>query len=118
MSVIVRVIDKLPVIAAESEAKVAAALAKAAFDTEALMKQKAPSPSQGPAGGIYSTGFLRSAINSQQNSPLQWQVNSPAEYSIYIELGTYKMSAFPYVTPTMEEMRPKILADLAAAVLS
>lgn len=118
MTVIVKVLDKLPAIALESEAKIAAAMANAAFDTEAEMKRRAPSPSQGPAGGIYSTGHLRAAINSQQVGPLQWQINSPAAYSIYIELGTRYMAAFPYVTPTMETMHPKILEALAAAVLA
>ncbi len=102
--------------------RIEVATAKISLDIEAHAKQNAP----------VRTGFLRAAIQAEPfeaagiGSELQasgasneqitastsgisshhWVVVSWAEYSAYQELGTYKMSAQPYMIPAAESVGP------------
>ena len=48
------------------------------------------------------TGRLRSSIAHQAESAYVMAVGTNVEYAPYVELGTYKMSARPYITPAVE----------------
>jgi len=45
------------------------------------------------------TGRLRASIHHRKIGNLQYLVGTNVEYSIYVEFGTYKMRAQPYLLP-------------------
>ena len=94
--------NRLPMIAAGASAKVGAALAKTAYDTEAAAKVLVPK----------DTGTLANSIAAEQVGPLSWRVNAAAEYAIYVEVGTYKMNAQPYLDPALRQTWPSLLTAL------
>ena len=59
------------------------------------------------------TGFLaNNIITNMQGNGLEGEVISQAEYSQYLEYGTSKMGARPFMQPSLEQNRPKIRARL------
>ena len=63
-----------------------------AYDVEGDAKIKVP----------VKTGNLKSSIGVRPiKSKLYW-VEAKADYAAYVELGTYKMSAQPYLGPAVE----------------
>lgn len=59
------------------------------------------------------TGFLaNNIITNIQGNGLEGEVISQAEYSQYLEYGTSKMGARPFMQPSLEQNRPKIRARL------
>lgn len=97
------------------------AVRKAAFDIQAAAQAQAP----------VLTGFLKSSIYTvthnesgygeiQGDGPLLPEVDKPpddqtayvavgAEYGIYVELGTSKMAAQPYLLPAADFVRPAFI---------
>ena len=100
-TVTVTVHSRFPVIAAAAIAKAAAATAKAAHDIEAQAVARAP----------VDTGHLKNTI-AASGGGLSWRVDSPAEYSVYQEMGTSKMAAHPYMIPALEAVRPSYIAAM------
>lgn len=101
MSVTVRVVSRIPQTRAQVQRRVDAAIRKAAFDIEAHAKSRAP----------VDTGNLRNAINASGGGQ-EWQVDSPAAYSIFVEFGTRFMGAQPYMVPALKHVQPKLRAAL------
>ncbi len=60
----------------------------------------------------YVTGFLRdnSNVNSQYAGDGFQNVEFYAEYAPYVELGTHKMRAKPFLTPAAEKGREHLVA--------
>lgn len=54
------------------------------------------------------TGFLRRSIQTQMEGDLSAVVFVAAEYGIYVELGTTRMRARPYLLPALEEVARSI----------
>ncbi|EGP5432015.1 hypothetical protein CUN19_03885 [Enterococcus faecium] len=50
----------------------------------------------------WDTGFLSNNIYSLMTGTLQGKIISPADYSIYIEEGTRKMAAQPFLYPAVK----------------
>lgn len=74
----------------------AAIVKKAAFDVEGGAKDRAP----------VKTGFLKNSIATEfENGGLQATIGPAAEYGIYVELGTKRMRARPYLKPAFERVR-------------
>jgi HK97 gp10 family phage protein len=96
------VIDNSASIKAEFREKVAAATAKAALDTEAQAKASAP----------VDTGFLRSSIQAVKQALFSWIVGVTAAYGNYVEMGTYKAPAQPYLMPAFQKVLRGYLAAL------
>jgi len=71
-------------------------------------KQKAP----------VDTGNLRASINKPPATPSGVEVISPAEYSVYQEMGTYKMAAHPYMRPALDESSDQIQEILGHSVIT
>ena len=65
---------------------------------------KASAPGEAPAS---DTGFLVSNIRVKDQKDLV-QVRSEASYSKFLEYGTSKMLARPFLFPAMEKSKPKI----------
>lgn len=61
----------------------------------------------------YSTGHLRRTIDlSLQDGGLSGHVKASAGYSGYVEKGTRKMSAQPFMEPALEAIRADFIGDL------
>lgn len=60
----------------------------------------------------WDTGWLSDNIYSMQASLLGYKVISPAEYSVYVELGTRKMIAQPFMELALKEEHPKLMKNL------
>jgi HK97 gp10 family phage protein len=91
--------DRLLGLPAEVEANASAILSAHALLVETVAKQKAP----------VETEFLRESIQANTSEPLRKVVNVGAEYGIYQEFGTTRMSAQPYFVPAVEFVRPKLV---------
>ena len=48
--------------------------------------------------------------------PLTAEIVFSAEYAAYVELGTHKMAAQPYLTPAMDQIREPFFQAIGAAV--
>ena len=66
---------------------------------------KSSAPGQAPAS---DTGNLVSQIRVRQKNPDEVVVESNALYSAFLEFGTSKMLARPFLFPATERSRPKI----------
>jgi len=97
--------SRIPAIAARTPAVVAAALAKVAHDVELGAKGLAP----------VDTGHLRASI-AAGGGGMTWRVTAAAAYAIYVELGTRKMSAQPYLVPALRTEWPKVTTHLRGLV--
>lgn len=86
----------------KDQAKFAGALRKAAFSCEAVAKQLVP----------VDTGALRASIFTRQEGPFRWVVGSGLEYAEYVDRGTRKMAAQPWLTPAGELARKELAEDL------
>jgi len=97
--------SRIPAIAAAAPRVVEAALAKVAHDVELGAKQRAP----------VDTGHLRASIGAEGGG-MRWRVNAAAGYAVYVELGTRKMSAQPFLVPALRTEFPKVLTHLKGLV--
>ncbi len=62
------------------------------------------------------TGFLRSSIQTARGPDDTVVVSAEAEYAAYVEYGTSRMAARPYMRPAAEEHMPEIEQAIAAAM--
>lgn len=97
--------SRIPIIAATAPAVVSRALAAAAFKVQARAQQTAP----------YDTGHLRASI-AASGGGLRWRVSAAAAYALYVELGTRKMSAQPYLVPALRQEVPMLMRALRGLV--
>jgi HK97 gp10 family phage protein len=77
---------------------------KTTLDVEAGAKRLAP----------VDTGLLRNSIQSVMEGDLTGVVFTNVEYSVYLEYGTRKMSARPFMTPALESARQPFIQALQA----
>ena len=100
------VYNHFPKIAAALVPRVEGAVAKAALDIQANAQRRAP----------VRTGFLRASIQAHQVGPHHWRVTVGADYGIYVEHGTVRMAARPYMGPSVEAVRPVFLEAMKRTV--
>ncbi len=87
--------NHLPQISAQMEDRASQVVRKAAFEVEKRAKEVVP----------VDSGTLKGSIQTKADG-LQATVGVGAEYGIYVEMGTYKMAAQPFMTPAAEAVRP------------
>ena len=58
------------------------------------------------------TGALKNTIFSAKAGSLTYKVTAPQHYAIYVEKGTRKMRAQPYLKPALDAERPKLISNL------
>nr|WP_278914270.1 HK97-gp10 family putative phage morphogenesis protein [Streptococcus lutetiensis] len=58
------------------------------------------------------TGALKNSIFSAKAGNLTYKVTAPQHYAIYVEKGTRKMRAQPYLKPALDAERPKLISNL------
>lgn len=104
----VRIIsNRLPEISAAIRPAVVAEVAKATFRVEAGAKAKAP----------VRTGTLRRSIHSIfVDGGLTGLVGPSVLYSAFVEFGTRRMGARPYMRPAAEAEMPKFIAAVRSAL--
>lgn len=72
----------------------------------------ASAPGEAPA---IDTGNLMGSINFGMQSPTMAEVTVNAEYAAYLEFGTIRMAARPYVEPSLEKVRDQFRGILGQA---
>jgi len=97
-SVSVRVVsNKLPGLPGQLKGDVRDDVKRAAFEVEALGKAKAP----------VKTGTLRRSIHSEfSDDGMKAIVGPSVSYSAFVEFGTRRMAARPYMRPAAEAVLP------------
>jgi HK97 gp10 family phage protein len=105
MGFVVNVASRVPGYTAKANAAIAAAINKATFDIEAHAKGRAP----------VDTGHLRSSIAGRMEGQTTGVVEAGAHYAVFVEFGTYKMGAQPYMVPALEQVKPSLQAAIKAA---
>jgi HK97 gp10 family phage protein len=103
----VRIIsNRLPAIKAAIRPAVSAEVKRAALDVEALAKARVP----------VKTATLQRSIHTVFPTDLSAIVGPSVFYGIYVEMGTRRMGARPYMRPAAEAVLPKF-ADQIRALL-
>lgn len=87
------VYNRIPQIAAKADDLVEKVLKKTAYDTETLAKVYAP----------VDTGNLMNSIAAEPVRKLTWRVTANAEYAIYVEMGTRRQTAKPFLQLALGE---------------
>ena len=89
-------LDKTAIIRAGIQDATKQAIAKVCIDTESKAKNLAP----------VDTGYLKNSIQMDLSrlSELVGEVAVGAEYAVYVEFGTSRMVAQPYMTPAAEDV--------------
>lgn len=98
--------SNLPKLAAEAQSKAGRAVQKTVHDVQGHAQTNAP----------VDTGSLRASIGAEMTGPLSGVVPSHAEYSMYVEYGTSRMGAQPFLTPAAETVRPGFEAAMKRIV--
>jgi HK97 gp10 family phage protein len=84
------------------ESKAEMFVAKAALDIEAQAKSKAP----------VDTGTLKNSIQATKVGTAHWRVVVGADYGMYVEWGTGRMAAQPFLQPAILAVTPTFLRAL------
>ncbi len=92
------VFDRLPELQGQLRQQASAAIRKAAYDIEAYAKAVVP----------VDTGNLKNSIQTTMEGDLTAIVGTHVEYAPYVEYGTYKMAARPYLGPAAEAVRSSL----------
>lgn len=58
------------------------------------------------------TGTLKNTIFSAKAGNLTYKITAPQHYAIFVEKGTRKMNAQPFLKPAIDAERPKIISNL------
>lgn len=96
--------NKLPGMASALNRRVAEICESAAFACEAQAKVNAP----------VDTGTLRNSIQAEPERPQSWIVAPHTDYAVFVELGTGRQHAQPYLTPAAELVRPIFIGQMQA----
>lgn len=68
--------------------------------------------------GIWDTGNLINSHTRQKIGPATWRIVSPAEYSVYVHMGTSRMAARPWMEIATKKAMPGIVDMIERAVLA
>src|SRR3990172_938523 len=63
------------------------------------------------------TGYLRSTIYGQVTGPLEAELRADADYAVFVEEGTSRMGARPYLRPSLEQVRQAMPGGNLAALI-
>src|SRR5712692_10290859 len=62
------------------------------------------------------TGALRDSINAEQTGPMSYGISADAEYATFVEFGTIRMLARPFMRPAVIEGNQLILEAAYEAI--
>ena len=77
------------------------------------VEHQASAPEEAPAT---DTGNLIASMIVRENSPLSSSVVVGADYGLYLETGTARMSPRPFMSPALVEIEPGFIAACENAV--
>lgn len=97
-----KLVSWIPAVKKELDIRSHAVTVKTTADVEAGAKARA----------VVDTGHMKSSIDGQV-SGTQGRVSVNADYGIFVELGTSRTAAQPFLGPAAEEQRPAFLAACA-----
>jgi len=63
------------------------------------------------------TGYLQSTIFFVAKADLDYEFGASAPYALFVEMGTWKMAAQPFIRPTVEAYTSAILEAVVKAVM-
>jgi HK97 gp10 family phage protein len=107
-SVTVRVVsNRIPQMPAAIKAAVSAEVQKAAFQIEADAKAKVP---------VKTATLQRSIHTVMSNGGLSARVGPSVFYGLFVEFGTRRMGARPFMRPAAERVLPLFLSAVRAAL--
>lgn len=92
--------NHLPKIAAKLPDAVSVIVRKAAFDVEANAKAVVP----------VDTGTLKNSITTEFPTKTSAIIAPHTDYAVYVEYGTNRQSAKPYMRPAAEKVAPAFFA--------
>lgn len=98
--------NRLPAIPAALRAAVGQAVRTTTLDVQGKAQGLAP----------VKTGTLRRSITSQFPSELEGRVGPSVHYGVYVEFGTRRMAARPYMRPATEQAAAGFAAAVRAAL--
>lgn len=98
--------SNIPKITARSRAELKRLVRRTALSIEAQAKISAP----------VDTGFLRNSISTSFPDELTGVVSVGAEYGIYVEMGTVRTAAQPYLLPAAEAELRKLGGELKKVI--
>lgn len=90
----------------ELKRKISQQVAKSALNIQKGAKERCP----------VDTGALRNSITVDFYGQMSAEIAPHMPYAPYVEFGTRKMKAQPYLFPAFEEERPKYEAGLKKAI--
>ncbi len=67
--------------------------------------------------GIWDTGNLINSHTRHKAGPAAWRIVSPAEYSVYVHMGTSRMAARPWMEEATTRAMPGIIDMIERAVM-
>ena len=102
----VRGVDRLARLAAQKGAK-----AQVATDRELELSSLRIEGGAKDRAAV-DTGDMKKNIFQSKAGKLTYKITSPQHYSIYVEKGTRKMKAQPFLQPAIDEERPTLLGNL------
>jgi HK97 gp10 family phage protein len=65
-----------------------------------------------PVGTGAGAGFLKSTIFEKMIEPLKMQMGATAVYTIYVEMGTSKSPAQPFIRPSYDKNKRNLLTHM------
>lgn len=81
--------------------------------TRGGVTHQASAPDESPAS---DTGNLIDSINVTDETELTSTINAPAEYAVYLEVGTARMSPRPFMSPALASVEPAFIAACEKAI--
>ena len=108
-----KVVDNFKKFGREGKKVVALETAAAAFEIVAEAKRNAPvgTPESTGIKG-YIGGSLKQSITPEKIKPLAWIIEALESYASFVEFGTSKMSAQPFLYPAWKKQIKIYLRDL------
>lgn len=94
-------LNRFPQMSPRMRAAVGRRIHAAGFRVEGDAKGRAP----------VRTGMLRDRIRNQPSGPISTVIGVGVEYGIYVERGTRKMAAQPFLEPAMQAEAPRLEAS-------
>ncbi len=62
------------------------------------------------------TGNLRASIHASDDTPLREEVAASASYAMYVEMGTVRMAAQPFLQPALLSEQDRFTQDVRDAI--
>jgi HK97 gp10 family phage protein len=97
-----KLVSKIPQVEKNLRRQVEEVVGDGAQDMAVIARQLAP----------VDTGELRDSIAAFRNTRLNWVVGAAATHARFVEYGTSRSAAQPYLRPAAEAVKPRLMKRL------